>query len=103
LASAGLCASIRDSNIAQLADQIAAKQNLDKGQARKVVEATLKAVVDAAKGGDEVSLPGFGKFKAQDRPERAGRNPATGEAMTFAASRKLAFTPAKAVKEALNS
>jgi len=90
-------------NIAQLADQIAAKQNLDKGQARKVIEATLKAVVNAAKGGAEVALPGFGKFKVQDRPEREGRNPATGEAMTFAPSRKLAFSPAKAVRDALNS
>jgi len=90
-------------NITELADRIATEQSLDKGQARKVIEATLKAVVDAAKDGAEVSLPGFGKFKAQDRPEREGRNPATGAAMTVAASRKLAFSPAKAVKDALNS
>jgi len=68
-----------------------------------VIEAALKAVVDAAKGGAEVTLPGFGKFKVQDRPEREGRNPATGAAMTLAPSRKLAFSPATAVKEALNS
>jgi len=90
-------------NITELADRIATEQSLDKGQARKVIEATLKAVVDAAKDGAEVSLPGFGKFKVQDRPEREGRNPATGAAMTVVASRKLAFSPAKAVKDALNS
>lgn len=90
-------------NMTELAEQVAATQSLDKDQVRKVVEATLKAVVDAAKGGAEVSLPGFGKFRVQDRPERAGRNPATGEAMSVAASRKLAFTPAKAVRDALNS
>jgi len=89
-------------NIAELADQVATQQSLDKAQTRKVIEAALKAVVDAAKGGAEVALPGFGKFKVQDRPEREGRNPATGEAMTLAASRKLAFSPAKAVKDALN-
>ncbi len=89
-------------NIAELADRVATEQRLDKGQARKVIEATLKVVVDAAKGGAEVTLPGFGKFKVQDRPEREGRNPATGAAMTLAASRKLAFSPAKAVKDALN-
>jgi len=90
-------------NITDLADRIATEQSLDKSQARKVIEATLKAVVAAAKDGAEVSLPGFGKFKVQDRPEREGRNPATGAAMTVAASRKLAFSPAKAVKDALNS
>ncbi len=89
-------------NITELAERVATEQSLDKAQARKVIEATLKAVIDTAKGGDEVTLPGFGKFKVQDRPEREGRNPATGEAMTLAASRKLAFSPAKAVKDALN-
>ena len=89
-------------NITELAAQVAAAQCMDKGQARKLVEATLHAVVEAAKSGAEVSVQGFGKFKAQDRPEREGRNFATGEAMTLAASRKLAFTPAKAVREALN-
>ncbi len=89
-------------NIVELAERVAAEQDLDKTQARKVIEATLKVVVDAAKGGAEVALPGFGKFKVQDRPEREGRNPATGEAMTLAPSRKLAFSPAKALKTALN-
>ena len=90
-------------NITELAAQVAATQSLGKDQARKVVETTLKAVVEAAKGGAEVSVSGFGKFKAQVRAQRAGRNPATGEAMTLAARRKLAFTPAKAVRDVLNS
>lgn len=89
-------------NITELAERVATEQSLDKRQARKVIEATLKAVVEAAKDGVEVALPGFGKFKVQNRPEREGRNPATGATMTLAASRKLAFLPAKAVKEVLN-
>jgi len=28
-------------------------------------------------GGEEVSLPGFGKFKVKETPERDGRNPST--------------------------
>ena len=90
-------------NIAELADRVATEQSLDKSQARKVIEAALKVVVEAARDGAEVTLPGFGKFKVQDRPEREGRYPATGAAMTLAASRKLNFLPAKAVKDALNS
>lgn len=90
-------------NIAELAERVATEQNLDKMQARKVIEATLRVVVDAAKDGAEVKLNGFGSFKVQDRPEREGRNPATGAAMTLAPSRKLAFSPAKALKAALNA
>ena len=89
-------------NIAELAERVAAERGVDKEQAKGVIEAALKAVVEAAKGGADVSLAGFGRFKVQDRPEREGRNPATGEGVTIAASHKLAFTPAKAVKDALN-
>ena len=51
-------------NITELAERVATEQDLDKAQARKVIETTLKAVVEAAKDGTEVSLNGFGKFKA---------------------------------------
>ena len=52
--------------------------------------------------GDEIVINGFGKFKVKDSPAREGRNPATGEAMQIAASKKLGFAPAKAVKDKLN-
>ncbi len=89
-------------NMTELAERVAARQSLDTGQTHKLIEAALKAVVDPAKDGAEVSLTGFGMFRAQDRPEREGRNPATGETITLAPSRKLAFSPAKAIKDALN-
>ena len=56
----------------------------------------------AATNGEEISLPGFGKFKVQETPGRAGRNPTSGEKIKIAASRKLTYSPAKAVKELLN-
>ena len=90
-------------NMGELTDRVAAESDVSEAQARKVIEAAFKAVVDAAKAGGEVSLPQFGKFKVKDRPERQGRNPTTGAAITVAASRKLAFTAAKAVKDALNA
>jgi DNA-binding protein HU-beta len=52
--------------------------------------------------GEEVSLNGFGKFKVKDSPAREGRNPSTGATIQIAASRKLTFAPAKAVKDKLN-
>ena len=90
-------------NTAELADQIAAGHELTKTEAKQIVDDVLQAIIDAAAGGDEVSLPGFGKFKVQDRPARTGRNPATGAAIKIAASKKLSFAPAKAVKDALNT
>ena len=49
-----------------------------------------------------MSLPGFGKFKVKETPEREGRNPASGERIKIAASKKLTFSPAKPVKDLLN-
>jgi DNA-binding protein HU-beta len=89
-------------NNSDLADTIAASAAISKADARKIVDAVFAAVADAAAKGEEVSLNGFGKFKVKDSPEREGRNPATGEAMTIKASKKLTFTPAKAVKDKLN-
>lgn len=89
-------------NTADIAGAVAAEQGIDKAAAKRVIDATLKAITDAAKQGEEVSLPGFGKFKVADRPAREGRNPATGATLTIAASKKVSFTPAKALKDALN-
>jgi DNA-binding protein HU-beta len=87
----------------EIADQLATEHQLSKAQARAVIEGAFQAVASAAAAGEEISIPGFGKFKVKTSPERKGRNPATGAAMMIAASRKLGFVPAKALKDALNS
>ena len=88
-------------NTVELIDHVADAAGVDKDAAKKAVEAVLAGIVDAAKKGEEVNLPGFGKFKVKDSPARQGRNPGTGETIEIAASRKLGFTPAKKVKDAL--
>ena len=85
-----------------LADTLSAAHGLTKADARKVVDGVFAAIADAASKGEEISLNGFGKFKVKATPAREGRNPATGAAMTIAASKKLSFAPAKAVKDKLN-
>ncbi len=89
-------------NTAELAEHIASGHEMNKSQAKQVVEAVFAAIVQAASKGEEVSLPGFGKFKVAEREARQGRNPATGETIQIAASKKLGFTPAKQVKDAMN-
>ena len=86
----------------EIADKIAADHSLTKVQGKSIVEAVFQAITDAASAGEETSISGFGKFKVKASPEREGRNPSTGEAMKIAASNKLTFAPAKAVKDALN-
>jgi len=89
-------------NNADLADHLTGTAGLSRADARQVVDSVFAAIADAAAKGDEVSLAGFGKFKVKDSAAREGRNPSTGETIQIAASKKLAFTPAKAVKDKLN-
>jgi DNA-binding protein HU-beta len=89
-------------NNSELSDGIATDHQLDKAAARKVVDAVFAAIGDAAARGEEVALAGFGKFKVADWPERDGRNPSTGATIKIAASKKISFTPAKAMKDRLN-
>ncbi|TCM14031.1 DNA-binding protein HU-beta [Novosphingobium sp. PhB165] len=89
-------------NNADLADKLATETGITKADARKVLDAVFAAIADAAHHGDEISLNGFGKFKVKDSPAREGRNPSTGETIQIAASKKLTFAPAKAIKDKLN-
>ena len=89
-------------NTAELTDKLATDHDLPKGKVKQLLEAAFVAVADVVARGEEVAIPGFGKFKVADRPARQGRNPATGEAIEIAASRKAVFTPAKPLKDRLN-
>jgi DNA-binding protein HU-beta len=90
-------------NTTELAERIAMQHGITKIEAKSIIDSVLRGITDAAAAGAEVSLPGFGKFKVQERAARDGRNPQTGETMKIAASKKLAFQPAKAIKDVLNS
>ena len=52
--------------------------------------------------GDKVAIAGFGAFEVKAIAERQGRNPATGETITIAATKKVTFSAAKAMKDAVN-
>jgi DNA-binding protein HU-beta len=89
-------------NNSDLADNIAAAHGIAKADARKLVDGVFSAIAAAAAKGDEVSLNGFGKFKVKASPARTGRNPSTGATIQIAASKKLTFAAAKAIKDKLN-
>jgi DNA-binding protein HU-beta len=90
-------------NTTDLIERVAAEHGIAKDHAKKVLDSMVAAITAAVSAGDEVTLTGFGRFKVTDRAERQGRNPATGETMTIAASKKLTFAPAKPVRDALNA
>lgn len=89
-------------NTTELVEAVAAAQGVTKADAKKILDGIVDAIATAAAKGEEISINGFGKFKVKASPARDGRNPRTGEPISIAASRKLGFTPAKAIKDKLN-
>ena len=72
-------------NTSELVAKIAEEHSVSKTQAQAIVDSMLKTILGAAANGEEISLPGFGKFKVKETPERDGRNPTSGEKIKIAA------------------
>jgi DNA-binding protein HU-beta len=89
-------------NKSELIDAIADNAGLTKADAGRALDGVITAVTDALKGGDSVSLVGFGTFAVKDRAARAGRNPQTGETIQIKAAKVPSFKAGKALKDAVN-
>ncbi|WP_213956763.1 MULTISPECIES: HU family DNA-binding protein [unclassified Variovorax] len=90
-------------NKTELIAAIAADVDLSKAEAARVLESVLENLTKALARGETVQVIGFGNFTVASRPERAGRNPSTGEQMTIKASKSPKFTAGKALKDAVNA
>jgi DNA-binding protein HU-beta len=89
-------------NKSELIDAIAESADLPKAAAGRALDATIEAVSEALKQGDQVSLVGFGTFSVKHRAARTGRNPQTGKEIEIAASNVPSFKAGKALKDAVN-
>ena len=65
------------------------------------VNTVFNEIIEAVTSGDEARIDSFGTFKSVDKPERTGRNPRTGNAITIAAHKAIVFKAAKAFKDAM--
>jgi len=89
-------------NKAELIARIAADAGISKAQAEKALGAFTGAVTDSLKGGNKVSLVGFGTFDISARAARTARNPRTGESINVPASNVPRFKAGKALKDSVN-
>jgi DNA-binding protein HU-beta len=85
----------------ELIRDVAEKSGLGVGEARRALEATLRAIEQQIGEGNEVRLTGFGKFSVSQRAARTGRNPRTGESMQIAARSVPRFSAGAELKKAV--
>ncbi|OGY63217.1 MAG: DNA-binding protein [Candidatus Harrisonbacteria bacterium RIFCSPLOWO2_02_FULL_41_11] len=72
-----------------------------KNQAKAAVEAVFGAITKSLARGEEVTVTGFGTFRAAKTAARSGVNPKTGERIQIPAGIKPKFKAGKALKEAV--
>ena len=84
-----------------IAAELAEGNDLSKKAAEAVLDAFVAVVARQLAKGDKIRLSGLGILQVRDRPARTARNPATDESVAVAASKKIAFRPAKELKTAV--
>ena len=78
-------------NKTELTAAMAETSGLSKKDCEAALAAFTGAVETAMKSGDKVQMVGFGSFEVKKRPARVGRNPRTGEPMTYPACKVPVF------------
>jgi DNA-binding protein HU-beta len=88
-------------SLKQLAAGLAESHDLPKRQVEAMLGEFVQSLAEHLQQGTKIRIPGLGIFQVSARAARMGRNPATGEPIQIKASKKIAFRPAKELKEAI--
>lgn len=86
-----------------LANAVAEKTDLNKGQAKEVIDAVLGAISEQLEQGNRVQITGFGTFEVRQRSARQGVKPGTSEKIDIPAVSVPAFKPGKGLKERVSA
>lgn len=76
-----------------LIEKVAAKAEVSKALAAKVIDAALDAAVEAAKKGEGVQLVGFASLAVAQKAARKAKNPRTGEIINIPARKVVRIKP----------
>ncbi len=91
-------------NKSELVEAVSSGADVDKRSAEKILGVFFETVQSSTKGGDKVSWPGFGSFRAIQRSARMGRtSPSDPTPKRIAASTAMKFTPSASLKEFMNT
>lgn len=100
-ASKASTAPVKEKSQSELIAALATAAGLTQAQTKTVLKAHAALLLSELNTAGSVLLPGLGKLKTSLRPERQGRNPATGAAITIKAATTVKFTAGKKLKDEL--
>lgn len=85
----------------ELVAKIAENGNLSKRQAEETLALMFKTIQEIMIAGEQVAIPGFGKFSVATRKARTGINPQTKKTITIPECKVPRFSAAQALKDAV--
>ena len=86
---------------AEFVDKLAEKGEITKKLASDTINLVFSSISDALVAGEEISIPGFGKFSVATRKARTGLNPQTKAKINIPETKVPKFTSAKALKDSV--
>ena len=86
---------------AEFVDKLAEKGEITKKLASDTINLVFSSISDVLVAGEEISIPGFGKFSVVTRKARTGLNPQTKAKINIPETKVPKFTSAKALKDSV--
>ena len=89
-------------NKAHIVDSVCNRLDISKYKSIQVVESLLEIIKRTLESGEDVLISGFGKFCVNNKSERKGRNPQTGEDMMMRPRRVVTFRCSGVLRKRIN-
>jgi len=86
----------------QIVESIQSQIGFPRNRSLQIVETLLEIIKSTLASGDDVLVSGFGKFCVNEKKERKGRNPSTGDAMMLAPRKVVTFKCSGKLRDRIN-
>jgi len=86
----------------QIVESINNQTGFPKNRSSEIVETLLEIIKRTLASGEDVLVSGFGKFCVNEKKERKGRNPATGEDMMLSPRKVVTFKCSGKLRDRIN-
>jgi len=88
---------------AQIVDSIQDKFGFPRKKCIELLEIMLEEIKKPLTNGENVMISGFGKFCVNEKKERKGRNPATGDDLMLPPRRVVTFKCSQRLREKISN
>jgi integration host factor subunit alpha len=87
---------------ADIVEAVQSEIGFTRHHSTNIVESLIELIKSKLASGEDVLVSGFGKFCVNEKRERRGRNPATGEDLMLAPRKVVTFKCSGKLRESVN-